>query len=81
MNQRMDALEDYCNQLAEALRKKGTSLEICRIPWAEEGWRRPLDDLNKHLPDWHGSWLLVQYTALAWSRRGRLGLRNVLSKQ
>lgn len=65
-----DALEDYCKLLAQSLHKRGCSLEISRIPWAERGWRRALRDAGKRFADQRGSWILVQYTALAWSRRG-----------
>jgi glycosyltransferase involved in cell wall biosynthesis len=65
-----DALEDYCKLLAQSLHKKGYSLEISRIPWAEQGWRRALRDAGKRFAKQRGGWVLVQYTALAWSRRG-----------
>jgi glycosyltransferase involved in cell wall biosynthesis len=65
-----DALEDYCKLLAQSLHKRGYSLEISRIPWAEQGWRRALMDTEKRFAEQCGSWVLVQYTALAWSRRG-----------
>jgi glycosyltransferase involved in cell wall biosynthesis len=65
-----DALEDYCKLLAQSLHKKGYSLEISRIPWAEQGWRRALRDAEKRFAKQRGGWVLVQYTHLAWSRRG-----------
>jgi len=65
-----DALEDYCKLLAQSLQKKGYSLEIFRIDWAERGWRRALKDADKRFAEQRGSWALVQYTALAWSRHG-----------
>ena len=65
-----DALEDYCHLLAESLRKKRYSLEITRIAWAEHGWRRAVKDAQRRLADQRSGWALVQYTALAWSRRG-----------
>jgi glycosyltransferase involved in cell wall biosynthesis len=68
-----DALEDYCHLLAGALREKGCSLEILRIPWAEQGWRRTLRDLDKHVVDRRDGWALVQYTSLSWSRKGLSG--------
>ena len=37
-----DALEDYCKLLAQSLGKRGCSLEMFRIPWAEQGWRREI---------------------------------------
>jgi glycosyltransferase involved in cell wall biosynthesis len=65
-----DALEDYCKLLAQSLHKRGYSLEISRIPWAEQGWRRALRDADKRFAEQRGGWVLVQYTPLAWSRRG-----------
>jgi glycosyltransferase involved in cell wall biosynthesis len=65
-----DAIEEYCVWLGRALAPLGISLELSRIPWARTGWRRALADLRKHAPKWKGRWVLVQYTALAWSERG-----------
>jgi glycosyltransferase involved in cell wall biosynthesis len=65
-----DALEDYCQLLAGALRVQGCSLEVFRILWAEKGWRNALRELEVHIPTRRGGLVLVQYTALAWSRRG-----------
>src|SRR5467141_1181216 len=65
-----DALEDYCKLLAQSLSKKGCSLEISRIAWAEQGWRRALRDADKRFAEQRDGWALVQYTPLAWSRRG-----------
>lgn len=65
-----DALEDYCKLLAQSLCKRGYSLEISRIAWVEQGWRRALRDADKRLAELQCSWALVQYTPLAWSRRG-----------
>jgi len=65
-----DALEDYCKLLARALHKRGYSLEISRIAWAEQGWRRALRDADKRFAEQRCGWALVQYTPLAWSRRG-----------
>jgi glycosyltransferase involved in cell wall biosynthesis len=65
-----DALEDYCHLLAGALGTKGCSLELFRICWAEKGWKQSLMELGEHVASRRGAWALVQYTALAWSRRG-----------
>jgi glycosyltransferase involved in cell wall biosynthesis len=65
-----DALEDYCKLLAQSLHKRGYLLEISRIPWTEQGWRRALRDAGKRFAKQRGGWVLVQYTPLAWSRRG-----------
>jgi hypothetical protein len=65
-----DALEDYCKALAQSLQKKGYSLEISRVRWADDGWRRALRDAGKGFAGKRGSWVIVQYTTFAWSRRG-----------
>jgi glycosyltransferase involved in cell wall biosynthesis len=65
-----DALEDYCKLLAQSLHKRGYSLEISRIDWAKQGWRRALKDAGKRFANHRGGWVLVQYTPLSWSRRG-----------
>jgi glycosyltransferase involved in cell wall biosynthesis len=65
-----DGIEDYCCHLQQALQHRGISLELLRVAWAEQGWRRALRVLDKNTPDWRGGWALVQYTALSWSRRG-----------
>lgn len=55
------------------------ALEIVRVPWPQLGWRAALQWLLRESESWRGRWVLVQYTALAWSRRGfPLGLLYVL---
>ena len=65
-----DGVEEYCSHLGEALRARGISLAIKRVRWAERGWRRALRSLRRRAKSWSGMWVLVQYTALAWSSRG-----------
>lgn len=65
-----DVIEQYCGYLGEALRERGISLAIERVLWAERGWRRALRSLRRRARGWRGMWVLVQYTALAWSARG-----------
>ena len=62
-----DAVEEYCNYLGEALREKGFELHVRRADWTEKGWARTL---RRRLIKWRGEWIIVQYTALAWSKRG-----------
>jgi glycosyltransferase involved in cell wall biosynthesis len=69
-DQPTDALYDYCLLLAEALKEKERSLELVQVEWAERGWRRALKQLDGKLTSRRGDWILVQYTHLAWSRRG-----------
>jgi glycosyltransferase involved in cell wall biosynthesis len=65
-----DAVEEYCTYLGEALRVQGISLAIERVAWAERGWRRALRSLRRRAKGWRATWVLVQFTSLAWSKRG-----------
>jgi glycosyltransferase involved in cell wall biosynthesis len=65
-----DAVEEYCRYLGEALRPHGLALELARVPWHEQGWSAALQELRKKCISWRGMPVFVQYTALAWSRRG-----------
>ncbi len=64
-----DAVEDYCRLLGGALAKSGGNLDIVRVPWPQ-GWLSALRWLRRESGTWRGQWVLVQYTAFAWSRRG-----------
>jgi len=65
-----DAVEQYCRYLGVALQSHDFQLEIRRVPWEIHGWAEALDALRLEAAFWRGSWVLVQYTALAWSSRG-----------
>jgi len=65
-----DAVEEYCKYLGEALRAHDFDLELVRVPWVEDGWPAAMRGLERQARAWRGSWVLVQYTALAWSERG-----------
>jgi glycosyltransferase involved in cell wall biosynthesis len=65
-----DAVEEYCRFLAAALTVHGYEMEIARVAWAERGWAAALAELKRDALGWRGAPVLVQYTALAWSRRG-----------
>ena len=65
-----DAVEDYCHYLASALAAQGTSLAVARVRWMEAGWGTALTEFTEKFPGQENSWFLLQYTALAWSRRG-----------
>src|SRR5438876_9095543 len=65
-----DAVEEYCWYLSEALRAQGIRLTIERVPWEEGGWGGALQALRGRAKTWKGLWVIVQYTALAWSSRG-----------
>jgi glycosyltransferase involved in cell wall biosynthesis len=65
-----DAVEQYCRYLGAALESHDFQLEIHRVPWEVHGWPDALDALRLQAASWRGRWVLVQYTALAWSSRG-----------
>jgi glycosyltransferase involved in cell wall biosynthesis len=65
-----DAVEEYCRHLGEALSAHNFQLQIRRVPWDEHGWAGSLEALRLQAEAWRGTWVLVQYTALAWSARG-----------
>jgi glycosyltransferase involved in cell wall biosynthesis len=65
-----DGVEDYCTFLGAALAQEGVKMKIVRVPWAEEGWFRALRHLWRESAGWRDHWVLLQYTALGWSRRG-----------
>ncbi|MGO8791397.1 MAG: glycosyltransferase [Terriglobia bacterium] len=65
-----DAVDDYCRLLGEVFEKRGRDFTLVRVSWDESGWTRALKELWRTSAGWKGSWVLVQYTALMWSRRG-----------
>jgi hypothetical protein len=65
-----DGVGDYRIYLGATLGLHGYQLEIVRVPWPERGWGAALADLRQRAEDWRGCWVLLQYTALGWSRRG-----------
>ncbi len=65
-----DAVEEYCRYLGEALVAEDFELIIERVAWPESGWHRAMRGLRRRAKGWRGAWVLVQYTALAWSAHG-----------
>jgi len=65
-----DAIEEYCHYLSGALRSHDFELEIRRVSWETHGWSDALHALELQAEHWRGTWVFVQYTALAWSLRG-----------
>lgn len=65
-----DGVEDYCRWLGRALEHHGCVLDPVRVNWDQIGWRAALGALEASAANWRGKWVLVQYTALGWSRRG-----------
>ncbi len=69
-DQPTDALRDYCYCLAEALDRRGITMEFRDVSWESVGIPAALVDLWRKSKRWRGRWVLAQYTALSWSRRG-----------
>jgi glycosyltransferase involved in cell wall biosynthesis len=69
-DQPTDAVEEYCRYLGGALVTHDIQLHIRRVPWEIHGWRQALHALQLQSAGWRDTWILVQYTALAWSARG-----------
>ena len=65
-----DGVADYCAWLGGAIGRYGYEFETFRVDWLERGWRAALADLQEKAVAWHGCWVLLQFTTLAWSRRG-----------
>ena len=64
-----DAVADYVDHLAGAMRERDVSVAVARVPWssgplARWGW---LWGASRR---WRDRWVVVQYTALGWSKRG-----------
>jgi hypothetical protein len=65
-----DAVEEYCRYLGKALLAEDFELIVERVRWSETGWPRATRTVRRLAQGWRGTWVLVQYTALAWSARG-----------
>ncbi len=65
-----DGVADYCDMLRESGLSHGLSFESVQYPWAERGWNKALAELRRAAAGWRNRWVLLQYTTLAWSRRG-----------
>jgi glycosyltransferase involved in cell wall biosynthesis len=65
-----DGVWDYCRWLGGSLVDHGYQFETIRMNWLELGWRAALAELKNNAKSWGGCWVLLQYTALAWSKQG-----------
>jgi glycosyltransferase involved in cell wall biosynthesis len=65
-----DGVEDYCSLLGRALATQGVEMKQARVPWMERGWPGGLRQLSRECTAWRDRWVLLQYTAFMWSRRG-----------
>lgn len=65
-----DGVEDYCTVLGTALASQEVSLQQVRVDWDKQGWLRALRQLRSDSAHWHNQSVILQFTALAWSRHG-----------
>jgi glycosyltransferase involved in cell wall biosynthesis len=65
-----DGIRDYCGHLSAALAFHNIYLEVVPLSWERDGWAGSLRQLRQRSRAWRGEWVLLQYTGLAWSRRG-----------
>jgi glycosyltransferase involved in cell wall biosynthesis len=65
-----DGIADYCAHLQQALEPHGVALQLARAEWPNNGWLAALRNLSRESRSWRDKWVILQYTALAWSRRG-----------
>jgi glycosyltransferase involved in cell wall biosynthesis len=65
-----DGIADYCSFLRQALAKHGVEVRSVTLSWNEKGWLQALRQLHHQSRAWPRQWVLLQYTALGWSRRG-----------
>lgn len=76
----VDGVEDYCSRLSGAFERLGTRMEVARVPWFDRGWTAAMTRLARESISWQGRWVVLQFTALAWSRRGfPFGVLGVLA--
>jgi len=66
---RLTPSNNIASIFGEALRTHDFAMEILRVSWKERGWPIVLRNLQQRATDWRGRWVLLQYTALAWSPR------------
>ncbi|MGH9733239.1 MAG: hypothetical protein ACRD8A_01450 [Candidatus Acidiferrales bacterium] len=65
-----DGVEDYCSYLSQGLGRNAVQLRQIRVRWNDDGWLAALRSLWAESAIRTSSWALLQYTTLAWSRRG-----------
>ena len=65
-----DGVYDYCVALSAALERRDQRAATVLLPWKEVGRVPAIVSLWRASRPWARRWVLVQYTALTWSRRG-----------
>jgi len=66
----VDGVEDYCSHLSGALERLGARMDVARVPWFDRGWPVAMRRLARESLSWQGRWIVLQFTALAWSKHG-----------
>lgn len=66
----VDGVDDYCTFLGQVFARRGIALEKVRVDWMGNGWLRSFLRLWRESRNWREKWVIVQYTAMGWSRRG-----------
>ena len=65
-----DGVQDYCEFLGSALERRAVELKIVRVEWKQKGWLRAISELWRDSVGWRNQRVILQYTAMSWSRRG-----------
>ncbi|HKW88723.1 MAG TPA: glycosyltransferase [Candidatus Acidoferrales bacterium] len=65
-----DGVWDYCLRLVDALHPHDIDIQLFETNWAQNGWFAALRTLWSESTKMRADWTLLQYTAMAWSRRG-----------
>lgn len=66
----VDGVEDYCTYLSRALERFDARMEVVRVSWFDIGWFAAMRRLARESASWQRRWVVLQFTALAWSRHG-----------
>jgi len=66
----VDAVRDYCRLLAEAVAPQGIEAVPVEVSWNAHGWRAALQGASAAISGLRPTWVVLQYTPMAWSRRG-----------
>jgi glycosyltransferase involved in cell wall biosynthesis len=70
LDQPTDGVRDYCSLLSQGFNRRGDRLDLAEVRWEDQGWIKSLLKLWRASQSWTGRWVLFQYTALMWSRKG-----------
>jgi glycosyltransferase involved in cell wall biosynthesis len=65
-----DGVRDYCEYLSSAFARRGNRMEIVQLCWEDQSWMEFFRDLRRLSRAWKDHIVLLQYTALMWSRHG-----------